>query len=81
VLLRLDVENVDLTIKGVNRTDKDFAVAWARNYGKGRMYYNGLGHREDVWDKPEIQKMWLEAIKWAMGLIPGDAAPRPKPAR
>jgi len=81
VLLRLDVENVDLTIKGVNRTDKDFAVAWARNYGKGRIYYNGLGHREDVWDKPEIQKMWLGATKWAMGLVPGDAAPRPKPAK
>ena len=80
VLMRLDADKVDLTIKGVHRTDKDFAVAWARDYGKGRVFYSGLGHREDVWDRPDIQKMWLEAIKWAMGLTPGDAKPRPKPA-
>lgn len=80
VLMRLDADKVDLTVKGVHRTDKDFAVAWARNYGKGRVFYCGLGHREDVWDRPDVQKMWLEAIKWAMGLTPGDATPRPKPA-
>ena len=80
VLMRLDAGKVDLTVKGVHRTDKDFAVAWARDYGKGRVFYSGLGHREDVWDRPDIQKMWLEAIKWAMGLTPGDAKPRPKPA-
>ena len=80
VLMRLDADKVDLTVKGVHRTDKDFAVAWARDYGKGRVFYNGLGHREDVWDRPDIQKSWLEAIKWAMGLTPGDAKPRPKPA-
>jgi len=24
--------------------------------------------------------MWLEAVKWAMGMTAGDATPRPKPA-
>lgn len=79
VLMRLDADKVDLNRKGVHRTDKDFAVTWVRDYGKGRVFYSGLGHREDVWDRPDVQKMWLEAIKWAMGLIPGDATPRPKP--
>ena len=23
--------------------------------------------------------MWLEMVRWSMGLIPGDATPRPKP--
>ena len=28
----------------------DWPVAWARNHGKGRVFYTSLGHREDVWD-------------------------------
>ncbi len=81
VLLSLDAGKVDLTKKGVHRKDGDFAVAWARNYGKGRVLYNGLGHRIDVWERPEIQKMWLESVLWSMGLTPGDATPRPKPTK
>jgi type 1 glutamine amidotransferase len=79
VLLRLDAGKVDLARKGVRRTDGDFAVIWARDYGKGRVVYNGLGHTRDVWDRPEIQAMWLELVRWSMGLTPGDATPRPAP--
>jgi type 1 glutamine amidotransferase len=79
VLMSVDNNSIDLTKKGVNRTDKDFAVTWARNYGKGRVFYSSLGHREEVWNRPEIQKMWLEGVKWAMSITPGDATPRPKP--
>jgi type 1 glutamine amidotransferase len=77
VLLRLDADKVDLSKKGVHRKDKDFAVIWARAYGKGRVLYNGLGHREDVWERPDIQKMWQEQIRWSMGDLPGDATPTP----
>jgi type 1 glutamine amidotransferase len=79
VILRLDEKTVDLTKPNVHRTDGDFAVIWARNYGKGRVIYNGLGHVEAVWDKPEIQKMWVEQMKWLFGQVPGDATPRPRP--
>ena len=80
VLMRLDVEGVDLAKKGVNRTDKDFAVSWVRNYGKGRVFVSTLGHRTEVWEMPQVQKMWLEAAKWVMGLTAGgDATPRPAP--
>jgi type 1 glutamine amidotransferase len=80
VLLRLDPTRVDLTKKGVHRRDGDFAVIWAREYGKGRVLYNGLGHRREVWDRPDMQKMWLELVRWSMGITPGDAAPRPVPS-
>ena len=76
VLLRLDADKVDLSKKGVHRQDKDFAVMWARNYGKGRVLYNGLGHTPHVWDRPDIQKMWVDQVQWSMGIIPGDATPR-----
>jgi type 1 glutamine amidotransferase len=80
VLLSLDANKVDLSRKGIHRKDKDFAVIWASNYGKGRVLYNGLGHRQEVWDRPDIQKMWLEMVQWSMGVIPGDATPQSKPA-
>jgi type 1 glutamine amidotransferase len=81
VLMRLDGDKIDLSRKGVRRPDKDFAVIWARNYGKGRVLYNGLGHRQEVWDRTDIQQMWVEMVQWAMGTIPGDATPRPGPLK
>lgn len=80
VLMSLDASKIDLANKNVKRTDKDFAVAWVRNYGAGRVFYSTFGHREDSWNRPDVQKMWLEAIKWSMGLTQGEAAPRAKPA-
>jgi type 1 glutamine amidotransferase len=76
VLMRLDADRVDLTRKGIHRQDRDFAVIWAREYGKGRVLYNGLGHTREGWDRPEIQQMWQEMVEWAMGMRPGDARPR-----
>ena len=45
-----------------------FPVALARTYGKGRTFWSNFGHAAETWDDPDIQKMYLEAIKWAMGL-------------
>jgi uncharacterized protein len=79
VLARLDASKMDLANPRVHRTDKDFAVAWARDYGKGHVFYSTFGHRSESWDRPDVQKMYLEAIKWAMGLTQADATPRPMP--
>jgi uncharacterized protein len=81
VLLSLDAGKIDLTKKDIHRKDGDFAVIWARNFGKGRVLYNGLGHVQEVWDRPAIQQMWLEMVQWSMGILPADAAPRPKPTQ
>ncbi len=79
VLARLDPNKIDLKNPRVKRTDRDFAVAWAKTYGKGRVFYSTFGHREEVWDMPQIQTMYLEAIKWAMKLTDADVTPRPLP--
>lgn len=81
VLMRLDVSNLDMKNKNVHRTDGDFAVTWAKMYGKGRVYYSTLGHPVETWDNPDIQKMYTEAIKWAMGLVEADATSRPLPGK
>jgi uncharacterized protein len=77
VLMRLDASKLDLANPRVHRTDKDFAVAWAKMYGKGRVFYTTLGHVETNWDKPEMQTMMTEAIKWALRLVDADVTPRP----
>jgi uncharacterized protein len=78
VLMRLDESKLDLKRKGVKRTDQDFAVTWVKKYGKGRVFWTTLGHVEEVYDRPDIQKMYTEAIKWALGLTEIDTTPRPK---
>ena len=81
VILSLDAGKVDLTRPGVHRTDGDFAVAWAKNYGKGRVLYNGLGHTREAWERPDLQRMWKEMVLWTLGLRSGDVTPRPKAAK
>jgi type 1 glutamine amidotransferase len=75
VLAHLDAANLDLKNKDLHRKDADFPVAIARTYGKGRTFWSNFGHAADTWDDAAIQQMYLEAIKWAMGLTPGDARP------
>jgi hypothetical protein len=63
-----------------DKTPGTFPISWCKEYGKGRVFYTSLGHREDVWDPkypdrknpPEVaekyQKHILEGIRWALGL-------------
>jgi hypothetical protein len=58
----------------------EYPIAWCKEYGKGRVFYTSLGHREDVWDptwpdrkNPKAvaeayQKHILNGIKWALGM-------------
>ena len=77
VLMRLDPTKLDLANPKVHRQDRDFAVTWAKMYGKGRVFYSTLGHVDSNWDKPEMQQMFVHAIKWAMRLEDADVTPRP----
>jgi len=79
ILARLDPASVDLTKPLVHRTDGDFPIAWAKEFGKGRVFYSTLGHDAETWDNPMVRTMYFEAIKWALGLVPGTTAPLPKP--
>jgi type 1 glutamine amidotransferase len=44
-----------------------FPLAWARREGLGRVYYNAMGHREDVWRSRRFQEMLAGAVAWATG--------------
>jgi len=79
VVARLDPRQLDLGNRRIHRADQDFAVAWARDYGKGRVFYSTFGHRPEVWDRKDIQAMYFEALRWSMGLTDADVTPRPAP--
>ena len=44
-----------------------FPSTWARQHGKGRVFYTSMGHREDVWTSPTFQQILLGGLGWATG--------------
>jgi type 1 glutamine amidotransferase len=54
----------------------EYPVSWCKEFGKGRVFYTSLGHREDVWLSQAYQEHVLGGIKWALGLEKGAADPQ-----
>ena len=52
-----------------------YPLAWVRQHGKGRVGYNAMGHRDDVWDSAAYQSMLVGMIEWAGGRTAADIAP------
>jgi len=81
VLLSLDPTKLDYENNPrIHRADHDFAVAWSKMYGQGRVFYSTLGHTEESWDDPDVRAMYFEAIKWALRMTEGSTARHPRPA-
>ena len=76
VLLRLDMSPLPPN-QGVHIKNGDWPLAWAKMYGKGRVFYSALGHAAATWDNPDIYHMYYEAIKWALGEGNPDVTPEP----
>jgi type 1 glutamine amidotransferase len=74
----LSVDNASIDVSKGKRADQDYAVAWCRQYGKGRSFYTSLGHFKEVWKDQRFQQHLFGGLRWAVGLDPGDAAPRGK---
>jgi len=69
VLLQLDPKSVNTNKEGVRTRYYGWPVAWTRMFGKGRVYYNSLGHEEAVWNDPRYQEMLSNGIRWVMKQI------------
>jgi type 1 glutamine amidotransferase len=72
VLMHLDMSSVKNQGK---RGDHDNALAWTRSYGKGRVFYTALGHRNEVWADPRYQQHVVGALRYLFGLEKGADAP------
>jgi uncharacterized protein len=79
VLMRLDISKLP-QLPNVHAKNGDFPLAWAKMYGKGRVFYSSLGHDAKTWDNPDVYHMYFEALKWALGMTEADVTPRSLPA-
>ena len=75
VLMRLDVARCDMTKKDIRRTDGDFALAWIKRYGKGRVGYIAFGHRHELFWNRGMLTMMLDFIQYAAGDLKVDDRP------
>jgi type 1 glutamine amidotransferase len=62
----LSVDNASINTSRGKRADNDYAVAWTRSEGEGRVFYTSLGHRAEVWRDPRYQQHIAGGIAWAM---------------
>ncbi|HWH68187.1 MAG TPA: ThuA domain-containing protein, partial [Candidatus Sulfotelmatobacter sp.] len=82
VLLSIDTAKTDPN-KGQPRgncfrEDNDYAVAWIRNYGRGRVFYSTIAHNPYVfWDAKMLQ-FYLAALQFALGDLPTPTTPSAK---
>ena len=75
VLISLDMRRTEL------KKPYHVPIAWCREYGKGKVFYTELGHRDDVWTNPKYQAHLVGAIRWLLGEDKRDARPNPDVSR
>ena len=44
----------------------DYPMIWCSSYGNGKVYFNGMGHREDLWENPTYQKGIIDGAEWVL---------------
>lgn len=77
VLLSLDTERSNMGVPWIHRKDNDFALAWVKPFGKGRVFCASFGHRTEIYWHPQILGMYLAAVQFATGDLDAPTAPRP----
>jgi sugar phosphate isomerase/epimerase/type 1 glutamine amidotransferase len=74
VLLSIDTQKTDLDREPFRgrreRADNDYALAWVRSFGRGRVFYSTIAHNPDVFSDPLMLKFYLGAIQFALGDLP-----------
>ena len=62
--------------KSVERCkDMASALVWIRSYGKGRVYYNVMGHGEEIFAVPCVARAMLDGLLYATGDLKVPDAP------
>lgn len=69
VLLTLDVADPATANPGsepLHRPDRDFAVAWIKRFGAGRVFYGGFGHGAEAFEDPAVARFFLDGIQYVL---------------
>ncbi len=79
VLFRIDTKRTDMNqgqaYGQIDRADQDYALAWIRNYGRGRTFYCTIAHNPYVFSDPVMLKFYLDAIQFALGDLDAPTTP------
>ena len=75
VLLSVDAEKSDIKRWQYLRTDNDFGMVWIKREGKGRVFNSVLGHRPDFYMMPDLVKLMVGGIQFALGDLEADTTP------
>lgn len=67
-------------MKGLPYQRPPYPTTWAREEGKGRVFYTAMGHRDDIWTNPTFQNIVVGAIKWTTGDVKAAVPPNLKEA-
>jgi type 1 glutamine amidotransferase len=62
---RVSIDRPERT-RVIAKSTPDIPVAWTKSYGKGRVFVSQIGHDDAVWDRKDVEAMYLEAIQWVM---------------
>jgi len=82
VLLSIDTQKTDMqqgpAYGKLVRQDNDYALAWARHYGRGRVFYCTIAHAPAVFWDPKLLEFYLAAAQFAVGDLPAPTIPSGK---
>ncbi|MCU0914423.1 MAG: ThuA domain-containing protein [Planctomycetes bacterium] len=82
VLLSIDTAKTDMQQKPsygkIERADNDYALAWVRQYGRGRVFYCGFAHHPSVFWDPKMLQFYLAATQFALGDLDAPTTPSAK---
>jgi type 1 glutamine amidotransferase len=76
VLLSLDPARTNMGVRWIKRTDQDFALAWVKSHGRGRVFNTSFGHRTELYWNPQILQFFLDAVQFAAGDLDAPTEPR-----
>jgi type 1 glutamine amidotransferase len=46
----------------------DRPIVWSRRYGRGRVFYDGLGHTRAIWRDPRQRALLSGGLRWVLRL-------------
>ena len=82
VLFSIDTDKTDVQAGQPRgdcyRADNDYALAWVRNYGRGRIFYCTIAHNPYVFWDPQMLQFYLAALQFALGDLPVPTTPSEK---
>jgi type 1 glutamine amidotransferase len=51
----------------MSRGEERQSMGWVSHYGKGRVFFTGLGHGREAWTNPFFQQFVVRGMYWAAG--------------